>query len=123
MAVATSAESHTAISTSWSRLITTTVWRKGRAVRVSEAMGEESGERRTGGIVRRGVERQIDDRKLLERPGAPPEFLDSDPLPLRRLQAAFLAGLNGPTPLGTAPTLFWSSRSASPSPLFPAWPG
>src|SRR2546429_1138864 len=42
-------------------------------------MGEESKERRTGGIVRRGVERQIDDRKLLERPDGAPEFLESDP--------------------------------------------
>src|ERR1700736_4503567 len=89
---ATTAATATAISSSWSRLITTTVWRKGRAVRVSEAMGEESGERRTGGIVRRGVERENEDRKLLERPEGPPEFLESDPWRVLRIQAEFVAG-------------------------------
>src|SRR3989442_14396090 len=64
------------------------------AVRVSEAMGEESTERRTGGIVRRGVERQIDDRKLLERPEGAPEFLESDPWRVLRNQADFRAGLS-----------------------------
>ena len=55
-------------------------------------MGEESGERRTGGIVRRGVERQIEDRKLLERPEGAPEFLESDPWRVLRIQAEFVAG-------------------------------
>src|SRR3982074_1809330 len=89
---ATTAKSATVPSSMRSRLITTTVWRKGGAVRVSGAMGEESGERRTGGIVRRGVERQIEDRKLLERPEGAPEFLESDPWRVLGIHAQAGAG-------------------------------
>src|SRR2546427_9569274 len=94
----TSAATATTIPSSWSRLITPQVWRKRQRVRVSEAMAKEPGERRTGGIVRRGVERQIDDRKLLERPEAAPDFLDSDPWRVLRIQAEFVAGVASPAP-------------------------
>ena len=48
--------------------------------------------------MRRGVERKIEDRKLLERPESAPEFLESDPWRVLRIQAEFVAGLvrNGP---------------------------
>src|SRR2546423_14172197 len=84
------------------------------AVRVSEAMGEESSERRTGGIVRRGVERQIQDRKLLERPQLPPEFLESDPWRVLRIQAEFVAGFPGAAPPRPAASLFCSARACPP---------
>src|SRR2546430_5120393 len=88
------------------------------AVRVSEAMGEESSERRTGGIVRRGVERQIEDRKLLERPQLPPEFLESDPWRVLRIQAEFVAGFDGRAPLGPARTFFGLAPGRAPRPVY-----
>src|ERR1700737_3371339 len=103
---ATRAASATAISSSWSRVSTSTVWRKRRAVRVSEGMGDEPGERRTGGIVRRGVERKIDDRQLLERPEDAPEFLESDPWRVLRIQAEFVAGF-GALATGRPPATFF----------------
>src|SRR3989475_12050689 len=114
---ASTASRTTAPSSSRSRLITTSVWLKGRAVRVSEAMGEQSGERRTGGIVRRGVERQIEDRKLLERPEAP-EFLESDPWRVLRIQAEFVAGFDALATLGPAVTFFGSARVRPPDPMY-----
>src|SRR2546427_12959962 len=79
-------------------------------------MGEQSGERRTGGIVRRGVERQIEDRKLLERPEAP-EFLESDPWRVLRIQAEFVAGVGAVATLGPAGTFFGSARVRPPDPM------
>src|SRR6202035_5450058 len=112
---ATTAASATAISSSWSRVSTSTVWRKRRAVRVSGAMGEESGERRTGGIVRRGVQRENEDRKLLERPEGAPEFLESDPWRVLRIQAEFVAGFDALATLRPAGTLFGSARRLAPA--------
>src|SRR2546429_5471050 len=86
------------------------------AVRVSEAMGEESSERRTGGIVRRGVERQIEDRKLLERPEGPPELLESDPWRVLRVQAEFVAGFNGPATLRSDLTFLGAAPRGSRRP-------
>src|SRR5256885_10028245 len=88
------------------------------AVRVSEAMGEESSERRTGGIVRRGVERQIEDRKLLERPEGPPEFLESDPWRVLRIQAEFVAGLYSPAAPRAAVTFFGPAPRRPPHPVY-----
>ena len=83
-------------------------------------MGEESSERRTGGIVRRGVERQIEDRKLLERPQLPPEFLESDPWRVLRIQAEFVAGFDALATLGPAVTFFGSARVRPPDPMYDA---
>src|SRR5256886_12410729 len=83
-------------------------------------MGEESKERRTGGIVRRGVERQIDDRKLLERPDAAPEFLESDPWRVLRIQAEFVAGFDALATVGPAVTFFGSARVRPPDPMYDA---
>src|SRR5256885_14119133 len=83
-------------------------------------MGEESSERRTGGIVRRGVERQIEDRKLLERPEGPPEFLESDPWRVLRIQAEFVAGFDALAAPGPALTLFGSARGRPPHPMYDA---
>ena len=83
-------------------------------------MGEDSTERRTGGIVRRGVERQIDDRKLLERPEGAPEFLESDPWRVLRIQAEFVAGFDALATLGPAVTFFGSARVRPPDPMYGA---
>src|SRR2546425_11788498 len=83
-------------------------------------MGEDSKERRTGGIVRRGVERQIEDRKLLERPEGAPEFLETDPWRVLRIQAEFVAGFDALATLGPAVTFFGSARVRPPDPLYDA---
>jgi uncharacterized protein (TIGR00730 family) len=80
----------------------------------------ETGERRTGGIVRRGVERLVDDRKLLERPEATPEFLDSDPWRVLRIQADFVEGFDALAAIGPAVTFFGSARIRPPDPMYEA---
>src|ERR1700694_3435652 len=111
------------ISEIGSRLITPQVWRKRQRVRVSEAMAKEAGEQRTGGIVRRGVERKIEDRKLLERPESAPEFLESDPWRVLRIQAEFVAGFDALATVGPAVTFFGSARVRPPQPVYDAAPG
>src|SRR5260370_8122239 len=118
----TPAATATTISCTWSRLVTPQVWRKRPRVRVSEAMAKEPGEQRTGGIVRRGVERKIEDRKLLERPESAPEFLESDPWRVLRIQAEFVAGLHAPGTGGPAGPFFCPPRPPPPPPLDSAPP-
>src|SRR5260370_31659713 len=119
----TTAATATTISCAWSRLVTPQVWRKRPRVRVSEAMAKEPGEQRTGGIVRRGVERKIEDRKLLERPESAPEFLESDPWRVLRIQAEFVAGFDALAPVGPAGTLFCSAGRPPPHPMYAAAAG
>jgi uncharacterized protein (TIGR00730 family) len=83
-------------------------------------MGEEAGEQRTGGIVRRGVERPIDDRKLLERPDGAPDFLESDPWRVLRIQAEFVEGFDALARIGPAVTFFGSARVREPDPMYDA---
>src|SRR5438552_14138828 len=83
-------------------------------------MAKEPGEQRTGGIVRRGVERKIEDRKLLERPETAPEFLESDPWRVLRIQAEFVAGFDALATLGPAVTFFGSARVRPPDPMYGA---
>src|SRR6202795_1082082 len=116
----TSAATVTTISSSWSRLITPQVWRKRQRVRVSGAMAKEPGEQRTGGIVRRGVQRENEDRKLLERPEGAPEFLESDPWRVLRIQAEFVAGCDALATVGPAVTFFGSARVRPPDPMYAA---
>src|ERR1700731_1533713 len=116
----TTAARATTISSSWSRFITKQVWRKRQRVRVNEAMAKEPGEQRTGGIARRGVDRQFDDRKLLERPEAAPDFLDSDPWRVLRIQAEFVSGFDALANLGPAVTFFGSARVRPPDPMYDA---
>src|ERR1700694_6361178 len=119
----TTAATATTISSTWSRLITPQVWRKRQRVRVSEAMAKEPGEQRTGGIVRRGVQRENEDRKLLERPESAPEFLESDPWRVLRIQAEFVAGFDALASVGPAVTFFGSARGRPPHPMYDAAPG
>src|SRR5438477_12162997 len=83
-------------------------------------MAKEAGEQRTGGIVRRGVERKIEDRKLLERPETAPEFLESDPWRVLRTQAEFVAGFDALATAGPAVTFFGSARVRPPDPIYDA---
>src|ERR1700686_180727 len=116
----TTAATATTTSSSWSRFITTQVWRKRQRVRVSEAMANEPGEQRTGGIVGRGVQRENEDRKLLERPEGAPEFLESDPWRVLRIQAEFVAGFDALATVGPAVTFFGSARVRPPDPMYDA---
>src|ERR1700693_1542786 len=116
----TTAATATAISSSGSRFITTQVWRKRQRVRVSGAMAKEPGEQRTGGIARRGVQRENEDRKLLERPEVAPEFLESDPWRVLRIQAEFVAGFDALATVGPAGTFFGSARVRPPDPMYDA---
>src|SRR5256714_4030622 len=81
-------------------------------------MAKDPGEQRTGGIVRRGVERKIEDRKLLERPETAPEFLESDPWRVLRIQAEFVAGFDALATPGPAGTFFGSARGPPPHPMY-----
>src|SRR5438477_5910830 len=83
-------------------------------------MAKEAGEQRTGGIVRRGVERKIEDRKLLERPETAPEFLESDPWRVLRIQAEFVEGFDALAGVGPAVTFFGSARVRPPDPMYEA---
>jgi uncharacterized protein (TIGR00730 family) len=74
-------------------------------------MAKEPGEQRTGGIVRRGVQRENEDRKLLERPEGAPEFLESDPWRVLRIQAEFVEGFGLLAELGPAVSIFGSART------------
>ena len=82
-------------------------------------MADEREERRSGRVVRRGVERPTDDRALLER--APlPEFLDSDPWRVLRIQAEFVEGFDALAAVGPAVTIFGSARVRQPDPMYDA---
>jgi uncharacterized protein (TIGR00725 family) len=83
-------------------------------------MAKGPGEQRTGGIVRRGVERKIEDRQLLERPEGAPEFLESDPWRVLRIQAEFVAGFDALATVGPAVTFFGSARVRPPDPMYDA---
>ncbi|HEY8678328.1 MAG TPA: TIGR00730 family Rossman fold protein [Candidatus Dormibacteraeota bacterium] len=83
-------------------------------------MGQEPGEQRTGGIVRRGMDRQTDDRKLLERRPLEPAFIDSDPWRVLRIQSEFVEGFDALAAVGPAVTFFGSARVRPPDPMYDA---
>jgi uncharacterized protein (TIGR00730 family) len=83
-------------------------------------MAEERDERRAGRVVRRGVARQIEDRALLERTSVQPEFLDSDPWRVLRIQAEFVEGFDALAAVGPAVTFFGSARTRPPDPMYDA---
>jgi uncharacterized protein (TIGR00730 family) len=82
-------------------------------------MTEEVEGHRAGRVVRRGVERPTEDRQLLER--APlPEFLDTDPWRVLRIQAEFVEGFDALAAVGPAVTIFGSARVREPDPMYDA---
>ena len=83
-------------------------------------MAEEREERRAGRVIRRGVGRRTEDRALLERPTVLPEFLDSDPWRVLRIQAEFVEGFDALAAIGPAVTFFGSARVREPDPMYDA---
>jgi uncharacterized protein (TIGR00730 family) len=82
-------------------------------------MTEEREGRRSGRVVRRGVERPTEDRALLERAQLP-EFLESDPWRVLRIQAEFVEGFDAMAAVGPAVTFFGSARVRPPDPMYDA---
>ena len=83
-------------------------------------MPEERDGRRAGRVVRRGVYRQTEDRQLLERGAAAPEFLESDPWRVLRIQAEFVEGFDALATVGPAVTIFGSARVGETDPMYGA---
>src|SRR5437660_8267110 len=83
-------------------------------------MPEQRDWRRAGRVVRRGLERQTEDRQLLERGPAAPEFLESDPWRVLRIQAEFVEGFDALAAVGPAVTIFGSARVRPPDPMYDA---
>jgi uncharacterized protein (TIGR00730 family) len=82
-------------------------------------MSAEPESRRAGRVLRRGADRQVEDRALLER--APqPEFLESDPWRVLRIQAEFVEGFDAMAAVGPAVTIFGSARVRPPDPMYEA---
>jgi uncharacterized protein (TIGR00730 family) len=81
-------------------------------------MSQEADGRRAGRVVRRGVERQTEDRALLERAAPIPEFLDSDPWRVLRIQAEFVEGFDALAGVGPAVTIFGSARIQESDPMY-----
>ena len=79
--------------------------------------GEREG-RRSGRVVRRGVERPTEDRALLERASPVPEFLETDPWRVLRIQAEFVEGFDALAAVGPAVTFFGSARVRPPDPMY-----
>src|SRR5919108_4688781 len=80
-----------------------------------QSMPEEREGRRAGRVIRRGVERLTEDRALLERI-PPPEFLESDPWRVLRIQAEFVEGFDALAAVGPAGFLFRPPPPPPPPP-------
>jgi uncharacterized protein (TIGR00730 family) len=74
---------------------------------------------RAGRVVRRGIQADTEDRKLLER-GTPPEFLESDPWRVLRIQSEFVEGFDALAGVGPAVTFFGSARVTADDPMYQA---
>jgi hypothetical protein len=84
-------------------------------------MGEERDQRRAGRIVvRHGVQRETEDRLLLERATTEPEFLESDPWRVLRIQSEFVEGFDALATVGPAVTFFGSARVHDDNPMYDA---
>ncbi len=83
-------------------------------------MAQDRPGRRAGRIlVRRGVERQTADRKLLERPSPEDAILEADPWRVLRIQAEFVEGFDALARVGPAVTIFGSARVRPDDPMYP----
>ena len=76
--------------------------------------------RRAGRVVRRGGGKVTEDRQFLERATALPEFLESDPWRVLRIQAEFVEGFDALAGIGPAVTIFGSARIREPDPMYAA---
>ena len=82
-------------------------------------MSEPVEPRRAGRVLRRGPLRPPEDRALLERTPLP-EFLESDPWRVLRIQAEFVEGFDALAAVGPAVTFFGSARVRQPDPMYEA---
>jgi uncharacterized protein (TIGR00730 family) len=71
-------------------------------------------------MVRRGVERGMEDRWLLERRPPALDFLHSDPWRVQRITAEFVEGFDALAGLGPAVTVFGSARTPPSDPMYEA---
>ena len=86
-----------------------------------DPMAEESSERRSGRIVvRRGITRPTEDRKLLERETPVTDPLASDPWRVLRIQSEFVEGFDALAGVGPAVTIFGSARINNQDPMYDA---
>ncbi len=85
-------------------------------------MAEEAGEARRAGriLVRRGMERQTEDRRLLERQPEVVDPLEADPWRVLRIQAEFVEGFDALAHIGPAVTVFGSARVKPTDPMYEA---
>jgi uncharacterized protein (TIGR00730 family) len=83
-------------------------------------MMEGDEQRRAGRVVRRGGGKETEDRQFLERATVPPEFLESDPWRVLRIQAEFVEGFDALAAIGPAVTVFGSARVREPDPMYAA---
>ena len=83
-------------------------------------MTEDEERHRAGRVVRRGGGKQTEDRQFLERGMVPPEFLESDPWRVLRIQAEFVEGFDALAAIGPAVTFFGSARVREPDPMYDA---
>src|SRR5438309_11339536 len=83
-------------------------------------MPEQRDWRRAGRVVRRGLERQTEDRQLLERGAAAPEFLESAAWRVLRIQAEFIEGFDALATVGPAATFFGAARVGESDPMYGA---
>src|SRR5919108_5423204 len=83
-------------------------------------MAEEGRARRSGRVLSRGLEKRTEDRALLERTSPLPEFLESDPWRVLRIQAEFVEGFDALAAVGPAVTFFGSARVRPPDPMYDA---
>jgi uncharacterized protein (TIGR00730 family) len=83
-------------------------------------MAEAENTRRAGRIVvRKGLERQTEDRRLLERQ-PPVDLYEADPWRVLRIQAEFVEGFDALAHVGPAVTVFGSARVTPDDPMYGA---
>jgi uncharacterized protein (TIGR00730 family) len=83
-------------------------------------MSENQERRRAGRVVKRADGRYTEDRQFLERGTVPPEFLESDPWRVLRIQAEFVEGFDALAAIGPAVTIFGSARVRPPDSMYEA---
>lgn len=77
-------------------------------------------QRRAGRVLKRGGGKQTEDRQFLERATVAPEFLESDPWRVLRIQAEFVEGFDALAAIGPAVTVFGSARVREADPMYGA---
>ena len=83
-------------------------------------MAEVDETRRAGRILVRGVERQTEDRRLLERQPEVVDPYEADPWRVLRIQAEFVEGFDALAHVGPAVTVFGSARVHRDDPMYAA---